>query len=296
MVTAEMIEALDTRSLKQTDAAQGLPLSRAAGWNQTGQDWEMMIEHGWGIGMFTPENRVVATAMLLPFGETLCWISMVLVDEAWRRQGLATDLMNACLEKADERGLIVGLDATEYGEKVYQQLGFEGFARFTRLKLDPDALPVRPLVPELEDSITIESLQPEDFPRILRWDKNVFGGDRSYILEHQYSIWPEAAFVALDSEGEIQGYTLGRKGSKAREFGPIMAYTEAVADHLYVASVRLKTAPVYMDVGEHFPRFKDHRLAEGWKIERGFVRMIRGDLDGSRQIAHIYASAGPDFG
>lgn len=296
MVTAEMIEALETRSLKQADATQGLLLSQAAGWNQTVKDWEMMIEHGWGIGMVTPENRVVATAMLLPFGESLCWISMVLVDEAWRRKGLATQLMNACLEEAEERNFIVGLDATEYGEKVYNQLGFEGFARFTRLKLEPDELPIRPQNSELEDSLTVEIIQPEDFPRILKWDQKVFGGDRSYILKHQYSMWPEAAFVAVDAEGEIQGYTLGRQGGKALEFGPIMAYSDAAAEHLYAASIRLETAPVYMDVGEHFPKFKDHRLAEGWKIERGFVRMVKGDLDGSRHIAHIYASAGPDFG
>lgn len=297
MVTAEMVEALETRSLEADDAAQGLVLSKAAGWNQTIKDWEMMIEHGWGIGLFTPENRSIGTAMLLPFGETLCWISMVLVDEQWRRRGLATFLMNACLDEAENRELTVGLDATENGEKVYAQLGFEAFARFTRLKLSPEEVPVRSQqLDGTEGSHFIRQIQPADLPEVLEWDLRAFGGDRSYILRHQFSIWPEAAFMAVNPKGTLGGYTLGRVGCKAREFGPIMAEDGTIAEQLYRASISLDAAPVYMDVGEHFPEFKKHRLAEGWKVERGFVRMVKGALDGDRQISKIYASAGPDFG
>ena len=74
----ETINGLSERPLRISDINQALALSQEAGWNQSKPDWQFMIEHGHGFGLETQDNRLVATALTLPHGDNIAWISMVL--------------------------------------------------------------------------------------------------------------------------------------------------------------------------------------------------------------------------
>ena len=64
---------------------------------------------------FATGMLLVATAALLPYSGNNAWISMVLVTASHRRRGLATRLVDACLETARKNGLTSWLDATPDG-------------------------------------------------------------------------------------------------------------------------------------------------------------------------------------
>src|SRR6202035_2528337 len=97
-------------------------------------DWRFFLSKGVVFGM-RDGSRLVATAALLPYSAGNAWISMVLVTESWRRRGLATRLMDACLDAAKERGLTTWLDATPAGATVYGPLGFQPTLQLRRLRL-----------------------------------------------------------------------------------------------------------------------------------------------------------------
>ena len=78
-------------------------------------------------------GRLVATAALLPYTADNAWISMVLVTESWRRRGLATRLVDTCLNTATRLGLTTWLDATPAGAAVYGPLGFTPTIQLRRL-------------------------------------------------------------------------------------------------------------------------------------------------------------------
>ncbi len=288
------IEQLEFRDLSLVDVGQGQSLSQEAKWNQSTGDWETMIRAGGGMGYFTEEDGAVATAMLLRFGPKLCWVSMVLVTAAWRRRGLATRLLNQAIETAEKEGRSLGLDATEAGAKVYERLGFEPVGSYSRLKWT-GAYP-KPTGVGTVEGIEVCPLQAEDLEQVLAWDREAFGGDRAFLLRHQYGVWPEIASTALDADGRLMGYTLGRRGCDVREMGPIMAETEEVAEALYGRAMALAGSPLYLDVTEQCSSFRDRRLSEGWEKERSFLRMSRGTFDWEPQLRTIYATAGPDFG
>ena len=67
------------------------------------------------FGMRDTDGRLIATAALLPYTSGNAWISMVLVTANWRRRGLATRLVDACLDAAAKQGLTPWLDATPAG-------------------------------------------------------------------------------------------------------------------------------------------------------------------------------------
>src|SRR3954462_1393359 len=131
------------------DAARdGLVLSTEAHWNQNEADWQFFLGHGKVFGI-RDGDRLIATAALLPYSDGNAWISMVLVTQSWRRRGLATKLVDACLERAATQGLTPWLDATPAGATVYGPLGFTPVLELRRLRFAASGTPASP---ELQSS------------------------------------------------------------------------------------------------------------------------------------------------
>jgi GNAT superfamily N-acetyltransferase len=103
-------EPLDIVELGIGDASAGLVLSTGAGWNQNEADWRFFLSKGTVFGL-RDGARLVATAALLPYSAGNAWISMVLVTADFRRRGIATKLVDACLDVATRRRLTTWLDA-----------------------------------------------------------------------------------------------------------------------------------------------------------------------------------------
>ncbi len=92
------MSSTDTLQPIPLDAAwisRALLLSEEAGWNQNAADWAVFFTYGTVLG-FAIDDRLVATAAVLPYGSAFGWVSMVLVTAEWRRRGLATRLVAAC--------------------------------------------------------------------------------------------------------------------------------------------------------------------------------------------------------
>src|ERR1700744_6806309 len=132
MVDTEPIPIVE---LGVADAKAGLALSTEAHWNQNEADWRFFLDQGVVFGV-RHGTRLVATAALLPYSSGNAWISMVLVTADWRRRGIATRLVDACLNAATKRGLTTWLDVTPAGANVYGPLGFTPTLQLRRLRLE----------------------------------------------------------------------------------------------------------------------------------------------------------------
>ena len=160
------------RKLTTADISGALALSTEAGWNQTADDWRMLIELSpQGCIAIEVEGEVVSTATLTCYGTRLAWIGMVLTRIKYRGRGFAMRLLKECLGLADELGIeSVKLDATNLGQPLYEKLGFRAeqpVERWWRAGRE-DAMP--PSVPP---------------PSSNDWqsaDQNAFGVDRSALL------------------------------------------------------------------------------------------------------------------
>ena len=73
------------------DGATASGRSIEAGWNQNLADWRFMFPGaGRGLRLRRPDGRWRASSLILPLGQRLAWISMVLVTRERRRSGLGT--------------------------------------------------------------------------------------------------------------------------------------------------------------------------------------------------------------
>jgi GNAT superfamily N-acetyltransferase len=125
-------EAPPILRLQPDDSEAVSPLSVEAGWNQVAADWRLMIASGSAFGIQDAAGRWIASALALPLGPQVSWISMVLVTKPERRQGHGTRLLERCIAAIEATGGAMGLDATELGRPVYLPLGFRDLYTISR--------------------------------------------------------------------------------------------------------------------------------------------------------------------
>lgn len=278
---------LQCRRLTQDNVPAALLLSREAGWNQTSQDWGYMIGHGHSIGLFDDAGNVAATALTLPQkGAALGWVSMVLVTRAWQRHGLATRLLETCVESLLADGRTPGLDATEAGRPVYLPLGFQDVYPVTRMERGSGTNM------GIATADNVRTLRSCDLGDLLAGDRTASGCDRMALLSHLHARAPHLAW-RHDSGA---GHCLGRDGSDATQIGPVVAGNGQAAIDLAGAALSQITGPVFIDVPDHHETMMRWLSSIGFQPQRRFVRMLYGRSRPFDDPAKIYAIAGPELG
>jgi GNAT superfamily N-acetyltransferase len=272
------IDHLAISRLGAEDARAGLLLSEEAHWNQNEADWRFFLTKGTVFGVRDGDGRLIATAALLPYTSDNAWISMVLVTATWRRRGLATKLLDACLEAAAKRGLTTWLDATPAGAAVYGPLGFTPTLELRRLRFAGSA---RAAAPKLAPDGNLD--------QIIARDRNAMGFDRSALLRE---LGGRSGSQLVSHRGAM---ALIRDGRTARHIGPLFADDTASATALVETIVQSETGPILIDVVSDHTKFLKHLTTSGWTIERPFQRMRFGRAAAQNPEPPL-AVAGPEYG
>lgn len=281
------IDALREVALSPAHLSAALALSAEAGWNQTGDDWRLMIRHGRAIGLEAPGGRLVASALALPYGGRFAWISMVLVTADWRRKGLASRLMRSCIDWLLGRGLVPVLDATPAGRTVYGPLGFAPAFALSRMEAEMPR-------PAPAGDLPVRRLAPDDLPAIVRYDAEIFGADRSFILADLAARAPALALVA---DAPRRGFVLGRPGRSATQIGPIVADGPRTAVALLAAALAAAPpGPVFIDVPDAQGCMLGYLERSGFRLQRPYTRMIHRRAEPFGDPGRTHAIAGPELG
>jgi GNAT superfamily N-acetyltransferase len=262
------------------DAPAGLKLSAEAYWNQNEADWRFFLKQGNVFGVRDNAGLLVASAALLPYTQDNAWISMVLVTANWRRRGLATKLVDACLAAAASQGFVSWLDATPAGATVYGPLGFAPMIQLRRLRLE-NSTAVKAGAPRHSSAGKLDD--------IIARDRRSMGFDRSALLAELSG----RSGSRLLTNGDA--VALVRDGRKARHIGPLFADNADRALALVDDIIRSETGPVLIDAVSTQEDFLNCLTGSGWSIERPFQRMRFGSAT-TRNTELPFAVAGPEYG
>jgi GNAT superfamily N-acetyltransferase len=270
-------EHLPTVQLDARDAPGALLLSAEAHWNQNEDDWRFFLSKGAVFGIRDRKGNLVATAALLPYSDSDAWISMVLVTESFRRRGLATRLVDTCLNTATKLGLTAWLDATPAGVTVYGPLGFTPTLQLRRLRLTNAA------------GCSDAALPAGKLDEFLTCDISAMGFDRRALLE-ELAGRPSSRLL---SNGDAM--VLVRDGRTARHVGPLFADKPTHALAMVRDIAASESGQLLIDAIASQSCFIDGLISDGWTIERPFQRMRFGRA--VTQAGELpFAVAGPEFG
>jgi GNAT superfamily N-acetyltransferase len=280
---------VSARALADADLEAAMALSAEAGWNQTAEDWRFFLQRGRTLCLIR-HDRPIATAAILPYAPRFAWISMVLVTATQRRQGLARWLLHRCVADVVASGLVPVLDATPAGRSVYLGLGFRDAWGMRRLvgRADGGAAAAN-------TAIAIRPLLDSDWPQLIDLDTEVFGGDRSALLQSLAQRLPRAALVA-DRNGRIAGFSLGRNGRVMAQLGPIVADDRDTAIALVTGMLSRVSGPVALDVPDCHVGLEQWLVARGFSAERPLTRMVYQRALAFDDTARLFAIAGPELG
>jgi GNAT superfamily N-acetyltransferase len=257
------------RLMTANDIPSAMQLSTEAGWNQTADDWEMLLQLAPdGCFAIEAEGTLAASTTLLCYGSKLAWIGMVLTTHQYRGRGFARRLLVEALTQADRRKIeSVKLDATDQGKPLYEKMGFRFEQAIERwAKTGDSAFPSNP-----------ES----------KWqdDAEIFGADRSQLLSKLANRNPPLTLP--------QSFLFTREGRQTNHFGPSVC--DGLDNARSLAERALQTSAWYWDL---LPNNKNAvALAKdfGFAPQRHLSRMVRGkDLRGKEDS--IYATAGFELG
>lgn len=264
------------RRLVHSDLEAMMRLKNAAGWNQTEADLARNLDlEPEGCFAIDCDGRVASTTTVVTYGTELAWIGMVVTDPEFRGRGFARALFAHALEWLDSRGVACAkLDASSMGEPLYRSFGFEVECAIERW--------VRKPLPQGRGS------DAEQVASEFQLDRRVFAADRSTLL---HSLAP---LGSIDLGGGQ--YAMGRPGSNAAYFGPMIALNAETARQGLEWFLHARgDALMYWDL---FPsNTAAVKLARqyGFEPARQLVRMRRGNAV-SHELANIYAIAGFEYG
>ncbi len=287
---------MNLRVMTTADIPAGMRLKELAGWNQTPSDWERFLRAS-PAGCFVAEidGRVCGTATTIVYEGRFAWIGMVLVDPDVRGRGIGTRLLEKTIEHLDGLGVpTLKLDATPQGKPIYARLGFASEYEIERwvLKRQPPRQD-RGAV-QAPDAKEVEP-QP-DLERIIELDRQVFGADRGDLLRSLDQETP-ALTLAARVQSEFEGYSLGRRGSRADHLGPWVARDEARALKLIFEFLRRsRRETVFVDCMKSSPFACDLVRSMGFEFSRPLTRMYRGTNRHPGMPELVGAILGPEFG
>lgn len=273
------------REMTAADVAAGHALSRASGWNQRPDDWELLLSRNPGrfVAAVSSDGRVVGTAGAACYGTALAWVCMVLVDAGARGRGIGTRLMEAVLERLGDMAL-VGLDATPQGRPVYARLGFTEDRTFLRLGAEG--------VSAAGDGSVIP-LGKGDLEAVLALDRDVFGADRSEVLRWAFERAP--AWCGREG-GRVAAYCFGRPGEHSRHVGPVVAPGTGAARSLLAAAASGVPGRLIVDVAADREDWVAAAAGLGFREQRPLIRMYRGGGGPPGRPDLQLAIFGPEFG
>jgi GNAT superfamily N-acetyltransferase len=268
------------RKLTTNDLVPAVQLSAEVGWNQTEQDWRLLLELSPG-GCLAIEvaGELASTATLLCYGTRLAWVGMVLTKTEFRGRGYARRLLNALLELADRLGIeSVKLDATEQGRPLYEKLGFRAEQAVERWERIATEAP-KGIASKSDSLLSVDMFEI---------DSQAFGADRSELLKR----------LSTTNPPQVLGhsYLFTRKGRLRNSIAPCVAVSPESARALVGQVVQVPgTGGWYWDLLAENLTAITIATDLGFASKRCLVRMVRGkDLRGVERL--IYALGGFELG
>ena len=279
------------RPMTTNDLNQAMGLSKAEGWNQTEEDWKLLLDNPLNRCIVAEfKNEIVGTATALNFSNMVAWIGMVLVDKKLRGLGAGKLLLTSIIKELSQVESIK-LDATPAGKPLYEKLGFKEELEIVRMA---NSSVINRVIDESASEII--NIDKNNISEVLQLDRLISGYDRSYLFKTLLQYYPQKAYLIRENR-KPKGYILGRDGSRFNYVGPVSARSVNSAIALISeALVHIIKKPVAIDVladKEDLIRWLE---SIGFEKQRSFSRMYLRSNRYSGEIKNQYLISGPEFG
>lgn len=201
------------RRMTPHDLAAAHALSSQQKWPHRIEDWEMLLNLGFGY-VVERDGAVIGTAMAWLYGADAATLGMVIVSPTAQGMGLGRQLMDAVLNDLGDRTVL--LNATDEGAPLYRKLGFEPTGSVFQHQGAAFSVPMAKLIPNER----IRPLGTKDKATLRSLVQRATGMDRDALLD---ALVPGAQGVVLTRSNQPVGFSLFRRFGRGYVVGPTIA-------------------------------------------------------------------------
>ncbi|MET0234641.1 MAG: GNAT family N-acetyltransferase [Kibdelosporangium sp.] len=258
-----------------------LDLAASREWLRQDHQWRLLFEVGDVYGVDAADGGLAGVVVSTQYGVQVAAIGMMLVAPSYERQGLGTRLMTHALQEA--RTASAWLVATEFGQPLYERLGFRAIGWKSQFVGDYPTTP----------TMTSRPATTSDMTAIAGLDAEIFGAPRSEILARLPTFCDQLRVV--DGPSGLRGYAGSWPNVGSTVIGPVLAEDPDVARALIEDLAAGIDGPIRLDL--HHDQGELVTWVEGLGVGRGSTTavMVRGEPlpgDPSRQFATLTAATG----
>ncbi|MFL1675233.1 GNAT family N-acetyltransferase [Paenibacillus dendritiformis] len=213
--------------LHQEDIPGLIALSDSVGWDYDEPELVTILSAGRVFGHKTEQGSLVSSSAVLPYGDKLASIGMVIVHPAYQGRGLGKAAVQACMGAVSEQAAVM-LIATKEGEPLYEKLGFGAMTCVHKMVADRYSaeLPVHEA-----EQYEIEPFDEVCLDQVHRLDRMAVGAERQTFL-HSRIGQAKQCVVLRNKAKQIAGYGLAVAGPVHLVLGPIIAPNPEAAAYL----------------------------------------------------------------
>jgi GNAT superfamily N-acetyltransferase len=261
------------------DAPLLLELSESIGWPHEIGDWQTTLAASEVFGHRAADGKIVSSASIYQFAPDLAALAVVLVREDFRRQGLARAAVLKCLDQVP--GVPQMLVATEFGQPLYESLGFKIAEQIVRLiAVEGTTLPVTGVVKRMTEA---------DLPRALQLDHAIYQADRSQVLRHR---WAQVETGVMLADGSGYAWRIPQRGGLV--LGPVVATNPQDAASLVAHLTASFPGRIKIEVPERHAQLMAMLTSAGFVVDSSRPLMLKNveHLPGRRELLFGLASLG----
>jgi [ribosomal protein S18]-alanine N-acetyltransferase len=216
---------------------------------------------GWFV--IEEDDRIVSVGGCLVYG-SFSWMGLVGTHPAVRGRGHATRLSEHLVKWSYAKGCrTVALDASNLGRPIYERLGFQPVGSTVRLARTP--------VRQRHDP-AVETVAATTRDQVLELDSEIFGGDRSSLIEMLMAGHLGSRLVTRHTAGRLSGFLFVQD----RLIGPgAAASPETVRDLIQDAMVASSPEQTLLLPSES--AYLDVLLSLGFVEQQRLAHMRHGD-------------------
>lgn len=222
-----------------------LTLAKEEGWNPGLNDDKVFFQTDPG-GFFLGKlnHEIIGCISAVKYNETFGFIGFYIILPKYRGQGFGLQLWNHAIHYLGHR--CIGLDGVPAQEKNYKKSHFIFYYNNLRFECKQPNTQVS----TFSSLFDIKKINLFYYKKILEYDKQVFGIDRSHFLKQWFQM-PSAISLAKVENDQIKGFGVIRRCHKGYKIGPLFADNFEYAKEIYqTLSGRVESEPVYLDVPE----------------------------------------------
>ncbi|WP_242224180.1 GNAT family N-acetyltransferase [Bacillus cereus group sp. BfR-BA-01380] len=273
------------------DIPKLIALSASIGWDYDENEINTIMSVGTIYGHKTNQGEIISSAALIPYGNNLASIGMVIVNENYRGYGLGKKLTQACINAVSNK-ITIMLVATKEGYPLYEKIGFQSVTCIHKL-LNDNNHSFYPI--EKNHDYDILPLTDSHFTDVCELDRRAVGADRKLFLKSRMKQAKQGVVVRAKT-GDVIGYGLSIQGPIHLVLGPIVARNHDVATHIIHHLATGYKGKLRIDVPDGQSSFVTYLEQCGFKKVNQPPVMIKNAITLPRRNHTLYSLASQAFG